>query len=58
MTTTRILQLADGEELISYETSERPRPTVMDDPRRGALERRDAADAAVPYRAERRALPE
>lgn len=46
MTTTRIIQLADGEEMISFET-ERVRPIVMDDPRRGALERRVAADAPV-----------
>lgn len=56
MTTTRILQLADGEELISYETSERARPIVMDDPRRGTLERRSAADAGPWYRSELRGL--
>jgi hypothetical protein len=43
MTTTRILQLADGEELISYEASDRGRRLVVDDPRWMALERRIAA---------------
>lgn len=45
MTVTTIVKLADGEELISYESSE-PLRRVMDDPRRGALERRGAAEAA------------
>lgn len=36
---TRVLQLADGEELISFD-AERTRSTVVDDPRGGALERR------------------
>ena len=45
MTVTTIVKLADGEEMISYESSERVRP-LMDDPRRGALERRGAAEAA------------
>ena len=41
MTVTRIVQLADGEELISYESGERQRTsTWLDDPRRGAIERR------------------
>ena len=51
MTTTRIIQLADGEELISYE-SERARRIVMDDPRRDALERRANADSALAARLE------
>jgi hypothetical protein len=45
MTVTNIVKLADGEEMISYESSERVRPS-LDDPRRGALERRGAAEAA------------
>jgi hypothetical protein len=45
MTVTNIVKLADGEEMVSYESSERVRPLV-DDPRRGALERRGAAEAA------------
>ena len=40
MTVTRIVQLADGEELISYESGERQRTSWLDDPRRGAIERR------------------
>jgi hypothetical protein len=41
MTVTRIVQLADGEELISYESGERQRTsTWLEDPRRGAIERR------------------
>jgi len=53
MTVTNIVKLADGEELISYESSERLRPLV-DDPRRGALERRGAAEAARRRAAESR----
>jgi hypothetical protein len=45
MTVTHIMKLADGEELISYESVE-PRRSLLDDPRRGALERRGAAEAA------------
>ena len=52
MTTTRILQLADGEELISYDTTERVRRIVVDDPRRGTLERRADADSATTSRSE------
>ena len=52
MTTTRIIQLADGEELISYDTGERVRRIVMDDPRRGALERRAIAESATASRSE------
>lgn len=45
MTVTRIVQLADGEELISYESPERPRATlVIDDPRRSVLELRGLAE--------------
>jgi hypothetical protein len=58
MTTTRIIQLADGEELISYETSERVRPIVVDDPRRGTLERRSAANIVLSPRPELRRLPD
>ena len=36
---TRVMQLADGEELISFDV-ERRRSTVVDDPRGGALDRR------------------
>ena len=44
MTVTRIVQLVDGEELISYESGERQRTSFpLDDPRRGALERRASA---------------
>ncbi len=44
MTVIRIVQLVDGEELISYESGERPRTALaLDDPRRGALERRASA---------------
>lgn len=44
MTVTRIVKLVDGEELISYESVERPRTSLsLDDPRRGALERRASA---------------
>lgn len=46
MTVTRIVKLVDGEELISYE-SEVVRPSVMNDPRMGALERRSAAEASA-----------
>lgn len=54
MTVTRIVKLADGEEMISFESSERSRASsVVDDPRRGALERRGAAEAASLQRAER-----
>ena len=54
MTTTRILQLVDGEELISYDTSEKVRRIVVDDPRRGTLERRASADTAATSRTEPR----
>ena len=54
MTTTRILQLVDGEELISYDTSDGVRRIVVDDPRRGTLERRAGADTAAPSRTELR----
>jgi hypothetical protein len=46
MTTTRIVQLADGEELVSVESGERARP-VIDDPGRGAIERRIGSDAQL-----------
>jgi hypothetical protein len=46
MTITTIVKLADGEELISYESGEPVRP-LIDDPRSGALERRGAAEASV-----------
>ena len=46
MTVTRIVQLVDGEELISYESGERQRTSFsLDDPRGGALERRGLANA-------------
>lgn len=46
MTVTRIVKLVDGEELISYESGERSRTSLwLDDPRRGALERRASAGA-------------
>lgn len=41
MTVIRIVQLADGEELVSSEDVEPSSP--LDDPRRDALERRSAA---------------
>ena len=44
MTEARIVKLVDGEELISFESETVP-PSVMDDPRMGALERRSAAEA-------------
>ena len=48
MNVTRIVQLVDGEELISYESAERPRTWLsLDDPRRGALERRGLANASA-----------
>jgi hypothetical protein len=48
MTVTRIVQLVDGEELISYESAERPRTSVsVDDPRLGALERRASAGSRM-----------
>jgi hypothetical protein len=57
MTVKNIVKLADGEELISYESSEPMRP-LIDDPRRGALERRGAAEAAASRRAsDARAVP-
>ncbi len=43
MTVIRIVKLVDGEELVSVDDTERPRPSVMDDPRRAALERRRSA---------------
>lgn len=46
MTVSRIVKLVDGEELISFE-SERVRPSIIDDPHRGAIERRGAANAAT-----------
>ncbi len=46
MTVTRIVKLVDGEELISFENETVP-PSVMDDPRMGALERRSAAEASA-----------
>lgn len=46
MTVTRILQLTDGEELVSFEHAD-VRPSVMDDPRHGALERRGAAELSA-----------
>ncbi len=46
MIITRIVQLADGEELISYESRERQRTSaLLDDPRRGLLERRGLVEA-------------
>ena len=54
MTVKNIVKLADGEELISYESSE-PRGPLLDDPRLGALERRDAAEAASRRASEARA---
>lgn len=45
MSVTRIVQLPDGEELISFEVDERAGPLV-DDPRQGLLEHRRAAEAA------------
>ena len=44
MTVTRILQLADGEELISESSDRAAASSVIEDPRRGALDRRQAAD--------------
>lgn len=44
---TRIVQLADGEELVSYESVEHTRSVLMDDPRVGAMERRGLAEAAA-----------
>lgn len=41
----RIVQLADGEELISFELDERPQPLVHD-PREELLEHRRATEAA------------
>jgi hypothetical protein len=45
MPVTRIVQLADGEELISFEVDERAGPLV-DNPRLELLEHRRAAEAA------------
>lgn len=48
MIVTRIVQLVDGEELISYESGERPKTSLaLDDPRHGALERRGLANATA-----------
>ena len=54
MTVKSIVKLADGEELISYESGEAAGP-LLDDPRRGALERRGAAEAARRRASEARA---
>lgn len=45
MVVTRIVKLADGEELISFENVEHTR-TVDDDPRQELLEHRRAATAS------------
>ncbi len=45
MSTTRIIQLADGEELISYESADQSRP-VERDPRSELLQHRQAATYA------------
>lgn len=44
MVVQRIVKLADGEELISFESVERVR-TVVDDPRKVLLAHRRSADA-------------
>ena len=54
MTVKNIVKLADGEELISYESGE-PTGALMDDPRQGALERRGAAETASRRASEPRA---
>lgn len=48
MTVTRIVQLTDGEELVSFEPVEALTASVLDDPRRGALERRGAVELTTP----------
>jgi hypothetical protein len=44
MSVVRIVKVADGEELLSFET-ERVRPAVADDPRKALLEGRVEASA-------------
>lgn len=52
MTVTRIVQLVDGEEMISYEGGEPLRTSLsLDDPRHGALERRGLANATQRHEA-------
>jgi hypothetical protein len=46
----RVVQLADGEELISFDAGERSRSTVLEDPRRAALERRRLFEATFDAR--------
>jgi hypothetical protein len=53
MTVVRIVQLVDGEEIISFESVERSSEACADDPRRGALERREASDRALALRSAR-----
>jgi len=53
MTIVRIVKVADGEELISFE-NERGRSAVSDDPRRAMLERRSEAST----RSVRRTTPD
>lgn len=47
MTVTHIEQLVDGEELVSFELVDVTRAVALDDPRRGALERRGAAELSA-----------
>lgn len=60
MSAMRIVKVADGEELISFE-NERVRPAVTDDPREGMLERRlevSARSLEVSARSDRFSVPD
>ncbi len=62
MTVIRIVKLVDGEEMISVVPRERSgASSVMEDPRRGALERRGSVKVESPRKDEthllRRAMP-